>query len=493
MTKVEIKNICKKIEPHLHEHLIKGSSGISSLEASNLMTVNRLDLGFKLFYLQNINRSKEAAIEFYTSHINALTLGLFKEPGNELKNSIDKYIQDFELIFDDIRINGFDSSKSIIPLSIDGNLMNGSHRVASAIYLGLNVDCISLECDSHNYDYKFFEKRKVNSSHLEAAVTSFIEFSSNCYLAFLWPTSNCKDSIIEENIPNILYKKDITLNALGALNLIFQIYSDEPWLGSKENRFQGAKSKAIECFQGNSMLKIVAFKAVNLDEVLKIKSRLRKIFNNGKHSVHITDNKAEAVRASRLIFNENSIHFLNHADYLQGSKNKHELEIFRTFLVKNKIDTADIVIDGSSVLDLYGIRQSKDVDFLLSSKTQSEINISFSEIYENHESEIKYHRESKENLIYNPLFHFYFNDLKFISFNQLYIMKKNRGERKDLNDIQIMKSSIDGTYSSLYLAILKQKYSFLCLRFKITTIRILKILRIHSFIKGLYYYMFGRS
>jgi hypothetical protein len=166
--------------------------------------------------------------------------------------------------------------------------------------------------------------------------------------------------------------------------------------------------------------------------------------------------------------------------------------MFRKFLIENKIDATDIVIDGSFVLDLYGMRQSKDIDFLLSTRTPVGTNFSSSEIYDDHESELKYHGESKENLIYNPKFHFYFDDLKFISFSQIFKMKQSRSGEKDLNDIQTMKSFIDKTYPSLYLARLKQKYIFLCLRFRIATVRILKALGIHTFIKGLYYYLFGR-
>ena len=46
---------------------------------------------------------------------------------------------------------------------------------------------------------------------------------------------------------------------------------------------------------------------------MKIKDKIREVFNVGKHSVHITDTKEEAIRTARVVFNDNSIHFLNYA------------------------------------------------------------------------------------------------------------------------------------------------------------------------------------
>ena len=44
--------------------------------------------------------------------------------------------------------------------------------------------------------------------------------------------------------------------------------------------------------------------ADSLDDVLIIKEQVRELFNVGKHSVHITDTKEEAIRTARIVCND---------------------------------------------------------------------------------------------------------------------------------------------------------------------------------------------
>ena len=71
------------------------------------------------------------------------------------KNNINKYVKSFQDTYEDMKQNGFDNRKSIIPLSKNGSIANGSHRVASAIYLNGKVDCVNIKTEDHIYDYRF--------------------------------------------------------------------------------------------------------------------------------------------------------------------------------------------------------------------------------------------------------------------------------------------------------------------------------------------------
>ena len=480
----------KLIETHFHSYLKNAHPSVKRVDARNLLTYTRFDLAFKLLYLEMQDKNVVFAKEAYREHIRAFSLGSFKEPGQEDKNSIEKYFQSFEDTFYDIKSNGFDASKSLVPLSRNGTIANGAHRVASAIFLDQEVECVQLDANDHLYDYKFFYSRNVKQELLDLAATKFVEYADNVYIAFVWPTAVGHDSPLEDVIPNIVYRKDVKLSPNGAHNLLSQIYYGEPWLGSVENNFSGSKGKLVECFKTFDPVGIIAFQAKSLDEVLQIKDRVRKLFNVGKHSIHITDTKKEAVRVARIMFNDNSIHFLNYAQPNKYRSTHAKLEKFRDFLVKNKINNEDIVLDSGIVLSLYGLREASDIDYLASDKftidyNDEELEYNDEEL-EYHDEELEYHDEEKAELIYNPKFYFYFNDIKFISFNQLYRMKRNRAEQKDIYDYRLMESIIENNRFKKIKSKVTQNIYYGKIKFRLKIIRLLKVVGLYEMAKKIY-------
>ena len=174
------------IEPHIFKNLKKKEYSLEILPPSLLLTWNRLDLAFKLFFLNNRDKGKFVE-DIYAKHIKAFTLGSFEEYGDPNKDSIIKYIDAFYTTLNDMK-GGFDDEKSIIPLSVNQSILNGAHRIASAIYLNKTVSCVLLDLQNQIYDYRFFIQRHVPKDLLEIAVTNFIEHSENAYIAFIWPT-----------------------------------------------------------------------------------------------------------------------------------------------------------------------------------------------------------------------------------------------------------------------------------------------------------------
>ncbi len=445
------------IEPHFHNDLKSDRYSIKTIKASSLLTNTRLDLAFKLLYLDMKEKDVGFAKEVYKDHIRAFSLGDFVEPGNEGKNSIDRFLEDFHMTFDNIKENGFDSTKTLIPLSQNNSIVNGSHRVASAIFLDRNVDCVQLEVDDQIYNYEYFYSRKVSSEMLDSAVTKFVEYAENVHIAFIWPTAQGYDGDIEKIIPNIVYRKAVKLDANGAHNLLSQIYYGEEWLGDIENNFKGSQGKLVECFKTFDSVRVIAFQANSLDEVLKVKDRVRELFNVGKHSIHITDTKEEAVRVARMIFNDNGVHFLNYAKPNKYLSTHIKVKQYKTFIEKNGLETDDLVLDSGLVLSLYGLRESNDIDYLIDDNSKVKID---DEELENHDEELKYHDENKLELIYNPKYYFYFNGLKIVSFTQLYKMKRNRGGEKDINDYKMMDALIENDTLRQLISKLKQHYYY---------------------------------
>lgn len=482
--------LLKRVEPFFIDSLLQPSYEIKIIPSKLLLTHTRFDLAFKLLYIEMLEKDVAFANYVYKEHIRAFSLGSYQEPGQEDKSSIERFYSTFNEIFADIKSKGFDSSKSLIPLSENGSIANGAHRVASAIYLNKEIASVKIDTNDHIYDYRFFYKRNVAIELLDVAATKFVEYADNVHIAFIWPAAHGHDQQVENVIPNIVYRKDVKLAPNGAHNLLSQIYLGEPWLGSVENNFSGSKGKLAECFKTFGPVRVVAFLAPSLDEVIVIKEKVRNIFDVGKHSIHITDTKEEAVRLARVIFNDNSIHFLNHAQPNKYQKTHRRLAKFRTFISDNHMDTEDIVLDGGIVLSLYGLRNASDIDYLAAKALSIEYN---DEELECHDEELKYHDEGKNELIYNPKYYFYFNDMKFISFDQVYRMKNNRNEIKDKNDCKLMESLIESNQFKKIKGKIKQNVYYGKIKLRLKLIYLFKLLGVFGLAKKVYRAMKNES
>ncbi len=476
------------LEPFIFNELTKTEYSIYSFDSVELLTNNRLDIAFKLFYLDIRRHHKDFAEDVYKQDIKAQTLGKFVEYGNEdNKNSFVKYLQLFDETLRSFEEKGFDEEKTLIPLSKNGSIINGSHRLASAIYHKLNVSCIFTEEKSMFANYQYFYDRNIPSEYIEMAVNKFIEYAENVYIAFLWPSGKGYKEEVESFFQNVVYKKQLKLNHTGALNLLVELYKHMDWVGAKESGFPGALQKVTECFPNTESFTVVVFQSDSIESVRKVKEKVREVYDIGFSSIHITDTKEEAKTISKLILNKNGIHFLNYANPYKFNEVHSSLCDFKEFLKKNEINKSDVVIDGSLLLTLYGLRKNYDVDCLYS----DEINNVDSDLeYESHDSELVYHNTSKENLLYNPKYYFEYFGFKFVSFEQLYLMKKNRNEAKDVNDCKIMESLIDNNKIKIFLLKQKQvlyykKIKFLR-KFNFEIRFFLKKIGLHHIIKPIY-------
>lgn len=479
-----LKDSLKKLlEPHFHSALNQETYQIETKDPMALLTANRFDLAFKLFYLDMREKHAPLAQEVYLEHIRAFSLGKFTEPGNETKRGKEKFVESFEATFEDIRRNGFEDSRSLIPLSYGGTIANGAHRVASAIKLARQVACVQLDIEDPVYDYRFFYSRGVPPTILDIAATTFAQHADNLYIAFIWPIGTQKESEVERMIPNVVYKKTIRLNANGAHNLLSQIYAGEAWLGSREDNFGGVNAKLAACFKSFEPFNIYAFQANSLDEVLRIKEDIRRLFGVGKHSVHITDTKEEAQRMAKLLFNENGLHFLNHAKPNRFASTYQQLEHFQAFMQANTINHEDIVIDSSVVLSCYGIREAKDIDYLLVSPSQ--VTVPYSLIH-SHDEALAYYRKSKEDIVYDPRYHFWYEDLKFVSFGLLYEMKRNRDEPKDRNDCKMMEALLNENGLQAVRYRLQQRWLYMQIRIRQSIITLLQRIGLFDYVYKFY-------
>src|SRR5690606_19052493 len=124
---------------------------------------------------------------------------------------------------------------------------------------------------------------------------------------------------------------------------------------------------------------------------------------------------------------------------------------------KSNVDPRDVMVDGSMTLAAYGLRESKDIDYL--SSCQIDVGLNDLDV-DAHDSELDYHKVSKESLIYDQNYYFQYSGLKLVSLQQLYEMKNCRQEEKDIIDCGLMESCFSGSSSRVAISRIKQFFFY---------------------------------
>jgi hypothetical protein len=423
-----------KVESFLEDTVIGECLVISSPE--NLLKADRLDIAAKLLYIEGRAFDITFYKKVYEEHIRIITLGDFSEFGNPEKNSLENFIISFENIINSINSIGFDSSYSVIPLSITGSVANGAHRLATCIYFKKQPLVVQTSSESQYFDYFFFKNRGLRSNFLNSIVRGFLTHSVNSYVAVIWPASSVE---LDDVIP---YFKDLVgVNSLnlnhGAIQLIVsELYRDTEWIKNEKNYYTGAYEKAYYCSNENNSTHIIAFTANDLDMVLDLKNKFRDSCKIGKHSIHITDNKQESINAGKFLFNTN----LNEYNIIKPYKNlEFQKSIFKILNIFSdyNINPENIVFDGGIVLDLYGLRKHSDIDFICLNLSDSTLEILKTNNINCHNDEFKFLEIDFQKYIFDDTYYLIFRGLKFLKLEYVIDFKKRRGEKKDLIDIQL--------------------------------------------------------
>jgi len=395
----------------------------------DLLSVNRFDIAFKIFYLNYKDRCPGLSEKLYKTHIYAITNGTFEEFGNSDKDSFKSFISEFNRIFSSLKNNQFDTTISLIPITKDGGvLLNGAHRIAAAINLGIKVPTIKIEHKNPNYNLNFFKTRGLSNFNIELALFEYLKYKKNIFIACIWPVAQKKRNQIFQTIgeKNILYTKNVNFSPQGGQNLISILYEGHSWLGSIEEGYKGAISKYAETFTASGEVTFIFFEENNLNDVLNLKSSIRSELKLGKHSIHINDTYDELIDLSKYILNENSIYFLNNFKPLNIKSKYSLLKKYRKKILSMRYNPNDFVVVGSYPLNMFGIIESNDLDYL----SKDDIIIDDDEIG-SHNKIVDYYQKSVNDLIYNPQNFFYYKGLKFLSLDRVMNFKEKRGELKD--------------------------------------------------------------
>ena len=411
----------------------------------SLLNSKRFDIAAKTIYARSYIKNVDSKFpaELYLEHLKVWNNFHEKLPE---KNGEESFIKSFNSILIDIKTNGFDAERGKIP-TIMGSAINGAHRIASSIVTGESVEIYEAAPSEGQYDCgsEYFKNKKnfvdtgLAELYLDEMALEFCRNKNNIYTITLFPSHNVNVEQILSHINNkneIIYRKKVTLNNNGKTNFIHNLYHNEAWIGSRQSGYPGVRAKEELCFSKGNDIHVILVEEDNIDNMVILKDEIRSMCNVGKHSVHINDTQEETWRVASSIYNKNSIHHLNNKKTIYTPN--FDLYISKYCgIIKSRDDRNDFCVDSSAVLSSYGLRDCRDLDFLHLTDVDS-----IAHGIDCHNEEATHYTEKKDDIIYNPRFHFYSFGVKFASLNVVKEMKVGRNEEKDKVDVKLI-SGID--------------------------------------------------
>ncbi len=130
----------------------------------NLISKYRYDVFIKYYYVQAYitKNSYDLAKEIYLNHIKSFNN--FTEPDGR-KNSPKDFIRNFNDLIDNIKSIGI--GKTIIPVTKNGEIIDGAHRLSIALYLNLKIQFVIFDLLDANYGRSFFVSRGFDSEYVK--------------------------------------------------------------------------------------------------------------------------------------------------------------------------------------------------------------------------------------------------------------------------------------------------------------------------------------
>jgi hypothetical protein len=290
----------------LQEHTIRlydlenHSYAIQKVKARSLLSVHRFDLFAKLYYAHYRKEEPELAKEVYLKHIKAFNPD-GREPGRSDKVSFDDFVIVYDELLDHFSNHEFDTSKSIVPVSSDGMILDGAHRVAALAYYDKDITIAKFEgvIPVCQFNYQYFKQRGLPQDISDIITMEILQWTPNCLVACMWPRMGSEGQKVHSvqtlsRFSTPFYHKSMEVNLSSLTLFIARVYQKQSWVGTEADHFAGAKDKALNCYSKGNRLDLFFFTSdKSLDEVLELKDQIRAMYPYGKHSIHITDNNEE--------------------------------------------------------------------------------------------------------------------------------------------------------------------------------------------------------
>ena len=424
---------------HHHAAIARSKKPYSPINfAYGLITPKRFDLIAKLVYAayRESGLDSDFGLDLYREHLRVWNG--FKEYNNPDKNTFDKFRECFDEMIDSMKLKGFDKQHPV-PVTPNGDLLNGAHRTAASFITNSSIKTLKTEdpqagqlvCSS-----EFFKSLGLDRKYLDYMALEYSKLKPNTRVITLHPARDPSKEAetlnkIYSTVP-VVYDSTLSLTESGFTNYISQLYFGEPWL--TQNPLVGASSKSRLCW-GDEPVRVILIEEDDKQILDSLKGELRASYGIDKSSLHINDTHEETIRIARVVFNPNSVKFLNTCDSNLSKKLMDGLRAYTEILNHYKLNQELFCITGSAIMSLFGLRECSDLDYL---HFDPQHVIQGSGYINSHEKELGKYPRHKDDIIFNPNNHFFWNGIKFATLDVVKELKAHRGEEKDVLDVKLM-------------------------------------------------------
>ena len=331
-------------------------------------------------------------------------------------------------------------------------------------------------------------ENKVEEKYLDYLIQQYCISNKNIFLIIVWPVTYNHENIINKTYNKygkIIFKKEISLEKNGFKNILHfisdkrkHIWGENLWF-AKPHRYINPLS--IYLFEVNQNINTDI--SVMRNYLIKIfrnnKNHIKKIENRGglynlffttiakrecrinlaknncvkevkglqdrNYSHHVNDEHYETIELSRIFFNKNSIFAINNCNiYYKCKSFDDKYSRYSKFINNNKLgDINDFCLNNSSILCQFGLRQSRDIDYLHNTNFNIDKQIPEEQISSHNYVVKSVNKNININeLVYDPNNYFWYKNIKFLTLDKLLEFKKQQTTEKAKKDVNLCESII---------------------------------------------------
>jgi hypothetical protein len=392
----------------------KQISAIDAISGSRLDVFARTD--YVLSFVTGFGKSWSR--QLYQNYLNAA--GVSAKDPEDGKGSIQDYVESFTELIKSMIVSGFD----------------GAHRLAAALVLDCKIWVEhSDELDSI-IDYRWLENSGLDQDYINHMAFELLRFKFNARAFVFFDIESQLCDQLEDDIrdqADVVIRRRIQLTEVGKRRIINLLYDYNDWWHTEL-----LEQFVIERFDKEYNSVEVIFTLENdLSSRQLRKERLRtKLPDNiFERKIHGTDSFFDTLWLAESVLNQNAIAFLNSAPI--GSED----EILERIGTPTRITPqsrlfGDYCIDGSAVLELHGLRNANDIDYIYYGLNCVPAKVlRFGDC---HNYRYGFNSVSLDEIIFNPRLHFYFRGVKFISLGMLLLQKYENNSVDSMMDCDLI-------------------------------------------------------
>lgn len=406
------------------------STDLMWIQPLALINQHRFSIMAKYIFANHWDLQVESdwAKELYREHLTVWYDNFNTWDGN--KNSFQDWVTAFENTLESVKTNGFDPQVSFVPLG-RRSIVNGEHRTASSLYFNKKVACKKVDHKGWSQTSDFFKKRGLEEKYLDAMALQYAQLKNNTYIVILFPPAYEHDVEVRDALNaygTIIYEKEVSLTNNGPIHLISHLYYEQykDYWGQEEH-IKNAKNRAKNRFPKNASGPLRAFlwECPDIFTSIECKHRIREICDVGNFSVHINDDHDETVMTAKMLFNQNSIDYMNRSSLEFYDHFENTLDTYKALLQTNHLDESHFCVIGGGALAACGIRKTGDIDFISYHTLNESLDGLHADI-ESHNNFARFFPTTLDDIIFNPCNHFYYKGCKFAALPLVQHMKKER-------------------------------------------------------------------